>query len=160
METKIIFVIGILLVSISAFASNCILSNGINIQTSKRLLFICEQDRVIKKFKIALGSNGVGKTHEGDNKTPLGLYELTTPRLSKRFGIFIPIQYPTPEQVAAGYTGKDVGIHGPIQLASWTEFISTRINWTEGCIAVGNNEYIVYIAEWVDQHPEAKVLII
>ncbi len=48
-----------------------------------------------------LGKNGVGKTREGDMKTPVGLFSLTTP-----FGIL-----PDP--------GKDDGAGRPVQLGSY-----------------------------------------
>ena len=153
-----------LLSPVALFASTvtCPLSSGINVHTSKHILNICKQGSVIKTFKVALGYKGVGKKKAGDYKTPIGLYRLAYPRKSSQFKVFIPILYPTSSQVAAGYTGRDVGIHGPTQssksrLLSWSNNLPSA---TRGCIAVGNNNYIEYVANWVKSNPGTKVLII
>ncbi len=148
-------------VALFANTATCPLSNGINVHTTQRILNICQHGTVIKTFKVALGNKGVGKKKSGDNKTPVGLYRLAHPRKSNQFKVFIPILYPTTKQLAAGYTGRDVGIHGPTQSSS------SRFGWlsnlpysTRGCIAVGKNNYIEYVANWVKANPGAKVLII
>ncbi|WP_419421360.1 L,D-transpeptidase family protein (plasmid) [Legionella sp. D16C41] len=144
------------------FASTitCPLLNGINVNTREQILNICKKGTVIKSFKVALGYKGVGKKQAGDNKTPLGLYGLAYPRKSNQFKIFIPILYPTPKQVAAGYTGRDVGIHGPAQLSSRFNWLNNLPSSTLGCIAVGKNNYIEYLANWIKANPGTKVLIV
>lgn len=138
----------------------CPLSNGINVHTSKQILNICKHGSVIKTFKVALGYNGVGKKHVGDNKTPVGLYGLAHPRNSHQFKVFIPILYPTKKQLAAGYTGRDVGIHGPNQSPMLFSWLNNLPGSTRGCIAVGKNTHIEYVANWVKANPGTKVLII
>lgn len=142
-----------------AESENCLLSDGINVQSKKQILYICEKGIPIQEYKISLGRKGTGKKNDGDKKTPLGLYELGSPRKSNRFGVFIPVRYPSAEQLSAGYTGKDVGIHGPFQLFSRLGSLNTIFNWTQGCIAVGKNDQIELIANWVKSHPLSKVLI-
>ncbi|MFT4058629.1 MAG: L,D-transpeptidase family protein [Legionella sp.] len=143
-----------------ASTATCSLLDGINVYTAKRILNICKHGTVIKTFKVALGYKGVGKKQEGDNKTPIGLYRLAHPRKSTQFKVFIPILYPTSKQLAAGYTGRDIGIHGPTQLSSWFSWLNNLPNSTRGCIAVGKNNHIEYVANWVKDNPGAKVLII
>ncbi|MDP1601968.1 MAG: L,D-transpeptidase family protein [Legionella sp.] len=140
-----------------ANSASCPLINGINVHTKKRILAICKHGTVVKTFKVALGYKGVGKKHAGDNKTPIGLYGLAHPRKSTQFNVFIPILYPTSKQLAAGYTGRDVGIHGPTKSISWLNNLPYS---TRGCIAVGKNNYIEYVANWVKANPGTKVLII
>lgn len=137
----------------------CNLSEGINIQTSKQTLMICENHQAIEKYKISIGRSGIGKTSEGDKKTPLGLYKLGIPRESRRFSVFIPIQYPTSQQISLGYSGSDVGIHGPFRLTSGLGFLNTLFNWTQGCVAVGSNQQAASIAKWVEKHPQAMAFI-
>ncbi len=148
--------------SITLFASTetCPLSNGINVHTKKRILNVCKQGIVVKTFNIALGNKGVGKQKAGDNKTPLGLYGLAYPRKSTKFKVFIPILYPTSKQLASGYTGRDVGLHGPAQSSNWFGWLNHLPSSTRGCIAVGKNNHIEYVANWVKAHPGTKVLII
>jgi murein L,D-transpeptidase YafK len=162
MKIKSITLIIAILFPVALFASTttCPLSNGINVHTTKQILNICKHGTVIKTFKVALGYKGVGKKHAGDNKTPIGLYGLAHPRKSNQFKVFIPILYPTSKQLAAGYTGRDVGIHGPTQSSSWLSWLNNLPYSTRGCVAVGKNNHIEYVANWVKANPGAKVLII
>jgi murein L,D-transpeptidase YafK len=147
-------------VALFASTATCPLLNGINVHTSTRILNICKHGAVVKTFNIALGFKGVGKKQAGDNKTPIGLYELAHPRKSSQFKVFIPILYPTSKQLAAGYTGRDVGIHGPTQSPIWFSWLNNLPSSTRGCIAVGKNNHIEYVANWVKANPGTKVLII
>lgn len=162
MKIKAIYLFAPMFFPIALFASSisCPLSSGINVHTSKQVLNICKHGTVIKTFKVALGYKGVGKRRAGDNKTPIGLYGLAYPRKSNQFKVFIPILYPTTKQLAAGYTGRDVGIHGPNQSPSLISWLNNLPSSTRGCIAVGKNNYIEYVANWVKTNPGTKVLII
>ena len=143
-----------------ARTGTCILPNGINVHTKKHTLTICQHGAVIKTFKVALGYKGIGKKRAGDNKTPVGLYNLAHPRPSTQFKVFIPILYPTSKQAAAGYTGRDVGIHGPEQATHGFHWLTNLPSATHGCIAVGKNNYIEYVANWIKENPGTKVLIV
>jgi murein L,D-transpeptidase YafK len=147
-------------VALFASSTTCPLSSGINVHTAKRILNICNHGTVVKSFKVALGYKGVGKKRVGDNKTPVGLYGLAYPRKSSQFKVFIPILYPTSKQLAAGYSGRDVGIHGPTQSSRVFSWLNNLPSATRGCIAVGKNNYIEYVAKWVKANPGTKVLII
>lgn len=162
MKIKTILVLASIFFPFVLFANpaTCALINGINVYTKKHILNICKQGMVVKTFKVALGFKGVGKRKAGDNKTPIGLYSLAYPRKSTQFKVFIPILYPTRKQLAAGYTGRDVGIHGPTQSASWMSWLNNLPFSTRGCIAVGKNNYIEYVASWVKANPGTKILII
>jgi murein L,D-transpeptidase YafK len=135
------------------------LATGIYIQTKTNTLNICEDKQVIASYKIAIGREGIGKISRGDNKTPLGLYHLGFPRLSTRFGIFIPINYPTEQQILQGYSGANIGIHGPFILFRWLGNMNTYFNWTKGCVAVGTNKDIQTISDWVKKHFPCRVFI-
>jgi murein L,D-transpeptidase YafK len=162
MKIKAFFLIVAVFFPITLVASTqtCPLSNGINVHTTKRTLNICKHGIVIKTFKVALGFKGIGKKKSGDNKTPIGLYNLAHPRSSSQFKVFIPILYPTSQQLAAGYTGRDVGIHGPTQSPKLFSWVDNLPSSTRGCIAVGKNNTIEYVANWVKANPGTKVLII
>lgn len=162
MKIKTLYLINVIFSPCALWANTatCPLANGINVHTSKRILNICTHGSVVKTFKVALGYNGVGKKHAGDNKTPIGLYGLAHPRKSTQFKVFIPILYPTQKQAADGYTGRDVGIHGPTQSSRISSWFNNLPYSTRGCIAVGNNNHIEYVANWIKSNPSAKVLII
>ncbi len=110
---------------------------------------LCENGVAVRVFRVALGRGGIRKRKEGDKKTPLGVYPLGTPQPSNRFGLFIPIGYPTKEQAAAGLTGTDVGIHGPDQQFAWLGEATLWSDWTAGCVAVSTDAAIQAIATWV-----------
>ncbi len=162
MKIKAIYSLIVIFFPVILFAKTetCPLPNGINVHTKKQILTICNHGTVIKTFKVALGNKGVGKKRAGDKKTPIGLYALSHPRKSNQFSVFIPILYPTKKQLAAGYTGKDVGIHGPTQSSSLFNWLNNLPYSTRGCIAVGKNKHIEYVANWVKANPGAKILII
>ncbi|MBA2649594.1 MAG: L,D-transpeptidase family protein [Legionella sp.] len=161
MKIKAIILTSIFLtVDLYANITPCPLTDGINVHTTKHILNICKNGTVIETFKIALGYNGIGKKKTGDNKTPIGLYGLAHPRTSSKYKIFIPILYPTAKQVAAGYTGRDVGIHGPNAAPSLFGWLNHLPYSTRGCIAVGKNNYIQNVANWVKANPSTKILII
>jgi murein L,D-transpeptidase YafK len=162
MKIKAIYLLISIFFPVALFANTttCPLSDGINVHTKKRTLSICKHGSVIKSFRVALGYKGVGKKRAGDNKTPIGLYGLAHPRKSNQFKVFIPIMYPTTKQRAAGYSGRDVGIHGPTQSSNLLGLFNNLPYSTRGCIAVGKNNYIEYVANWVKANPGAKVLII
>lgn len=162
MKIKAIVLVAILFTSSNShafFGRDCNLPDGLNVHASSQKLSVCERNRVVKEFRVALGTQGVGKKRQGDNKTPVGVYSLASPRSSERFGIFIPVQYPTQQQIYNGYTGGAIGIHGPTQRYRRFGSLRTFANWTQGCIALGSNDQISYIAKWVQHHPRARVYI-
>jgi hypothetical protein len=121
--------------------------------TSTDVLYTCLNSITVQRYDISTGRGGVGKTREGDLKTPLGVYPLSTPKVSERFGIFIPVGYPTRDQRAKGNTGSDVGIHGPERLFACAGALNVSVNWTQGCLAVADDHFIVEIAAFVKSHP-------
>jgi murein L,D-transpeptidase YafK len=129
------------------------------VETGPHKLSICQDNKVVKEFTIALGQRGVDKRKRGDNKTPLGEYPLGVPQPSNKFGIFIPIGYPTNIQRAKGFTGGDIGIHGPSRIFKWLGRITTWFDWTQGCIAVGTDDDILVIARWTKQKRARKIII-
>ncbi|MES2964812.1 MAG: L,D-transpeptidase family protein [Bdellovibrionota bacterium] len=124
------------------------------------LLYVCENEVAVDNYDIAIGSQGTGKTVEGDRKTPIGVYSLGTPRKSDLFGFFIPIGYPTRAQAARGFTGEAVGIHGPVRDFRCVGFLNVVFDWTAGCVAVADDGYVARIAKWVKAHPKATITIL
>jgi hypothetical protein len=117
----------------------------------KRELWLCHEGAPEARIRVALGQSGLDKRRQADRRTPSGTYALGTPRASGRFGIFIPIDYPTPEQAARGLTGANIGIHGPPRGMTEPEYPTTAVDWTLGCVATGNDSDIEAIAQFVRQ---------
>jgi murein L,D-transpeptidase YafK len=111
-----------------------------------RKLQLLFQDKVIKTYKVALGSVPIGpKRQQGDHKTPEGIYVLDSRNAHSRFYKSIHISYPNAQQRNAARSmgvspGGDVFIHG---LPNGFGFVGAghRLkDWTDGCIAVTNRE--------------------
>lgn len=123
--------------------------NVVAVNARRRELWLCKDGAAMARFQVAIGRGGVDKHTKGDGRTPLGTYTLGSPRSSRRYGVFIPIDYPTPDQSANGFTGSDVGIHGPPRGLTEPEYPTTAVDWTQGCIATGGDPEIGAIAEFV-----------
>jgi murein L,D-transpeptidase YafK len=121
------------------------------VATNDHVLWLCENGRPTASYRVALGRGGTDKRVQGDNKTPLGIYPLGAPRPSARFGTFIPVEYPTPEQRRQGFTGTDVGIHGPDRRFRWAGRMNAWFDWTAGCIALATDEDLQSVAAWVQK---------
>jgi murein L,D-transpeptidase YafK len=121
------------------------------VETAEHRLALCEGGSQVAEFGVRLGRGGVGKTAEGDGKTPLGTYPLGEPRPSQRFGVFIPIGYPTAEQRSKGYTGGDVGVHGPHRWVRWLGSLVNTFDSSDGCVGVATDDEINRIAAWMKQ---------
>jgi hypothetical protein len=119
------------------------------VDAKQRFLCLCAEGAVEGTYRVAIGRGGLGKVAEGDDKTPIGSYRLSDARPSVRFGLFLPVGYPTTDQAKQGYTGSDVGIHGPHRAFVLLRHATVLFNWTAGCIAVGSRSDIETIARWV-----------
>ena len=113
---------------------------------SSRTLQLFRGSDLVASFRVALGREPRGhKTHEGDGRTPEGLYWLDNWKEDSRFHKAIRISYPNrADRARARSLGKPAGgaimLHGlPKELMSWGPD-HYLFNWTEGCIAVTNEE--------------------
>lgn len=94
--------------------------------------------RLVNDFYTTLGRNGVDKLREGDRKTPIGVYFVTSlipgKRLPDLYGWgALPISYPNEWDRLAGKTGYGIWLHG-VPADSYA-----RAPWaSDGCIALAN----------------------
>lgn len=109
----------------------------------------CLSQKVEWANRAMIGSNGLGKRKTGDRKTPVGTYWLGYPRKSLQFGIFIPVGYPNKSDIARGYTGSAIGIHGPIRPFMCLPAKSIEKDWTAGCLAFARDTQIIDVSNWV-----------
>lgn len=124
-----------------------------------RILELYGDDKLIGRFKIALGEASIGdKDREGDRKTPQGKYYICTRNDKSKYTLFLGLSYPNVEDARRGLEkglinelvfkeiqsgvesgkrpdwdtplGGAVGIHGG----------GTSKDWTWGCIAVSDDD--------------------
>lgn len=101
---------------------------------------------MLKIYPIALGFNPIGrKQFQGDGKTPEGVYRINERNPNSAYHKNLGISYPNAADKAyAAGQGKAPGglikIHG---LPNGQGFIGRqhlRLDWTDGCIAVTDDE--------------------
>jgi hypothetical protein len=128
--------------------------------TKTQILYLCKNGKSVGDFDFAKGWNGVQKRKEGDERTPLGVYSIKAPRRSDAgFHKFIHINYPTALQKKNGYTGSNVGIHGPSRWARCLGRLNTYFDWTNGCLAVASDRDIDEVSRFVEENKVEKLAV-
>ncbi|WP_229803424.1 L,D-transpeptidase family protein [Litchfieldella qijiaojingensis] len=130
-------------------------------------LHVYRGEREVERFfPISLGQRGAAPLRvRGDKQTPTGEFRINRFNFKSRFHIFLGLNYPTPwhalDALNAGIMsqqeyedyfaylrrygrppqdtvlGGDIGIHG---IGKGDPSIHERFHWTEGCIAVTNEQ--------------------
>ena len=81
---KIILLICIFIISSFSYAQDTI--DIIIVKKSERTLYAVKDDKIIKKYNVALGRNPIGhKKKEGDKKTPEGYYFIDGKNAKSKF---------------------------------------------------------------------------
>ncbi|MGI9417846.1 MAG: L,D-transpeptidase family protein [Geminicoccaceae bacterium] len=113
---------------------------------SDRLLHLKSGGNIVRSYDIALGGEPEGhKLSEGDGRTPEGVYTLDWRNASSQFHRSIHISYPREDdREAARRRGQSPGglimIHGLPNGRQAGEVNHPRNDWTNGCLAVTNDE--------------------
>jgi murein L,D-transpeptidase YafK len=113
---------------------------------SERKLVLLSQGKEVRSYKVALGSEPVGpKTRHGDHRTPEGVYTLDSRNPNSHFYKAFHISYPNPKDIATAKRlgvspGGDIMLHGLPKEYAWVGKAHTLHDWTDGCIAVTNEE--------------------
>ena len=101
---------------------------------------------VLKTYKVALGGQPVGaKDRRGDHKTPEGLYSVDRKVPNSQFHRALHLSYPSAADRRRAAQlgvrpGGDVEIHGLGPGFGWVGSKHLLHDWTDGCIAVTNEE--------------------
>lgn len=112
----------------------------------KRLMQLMSDDQLVKQYSISLGDNPIGhKIQEGDERTPEGDYVIDYRNTKSRYRLSLHISYPNEKDKENAKKlgvspGGDIMIHGSPNKFSWSESILQNMDWTDGCIAVTNDE--------------------
>jgi murein L,D-transpeptidase YafK len=108
-----------------------------------RLYVFANEDgrpRYVADYYVTLGKNGIDKTREGDQKTPLGVYPVTAnlPRskLTDFYGAgAFPISYPNEWDRQRGRNGHGIWLHGVP-----SDVYSRAPRASDGCIVLANGD--------------------
>lgn len=126
--------------------SNTPVIDKVFVDKSERTLQLLSDDKVIKSYRIALGGSPRGhKQRQGDKRTPVGSYTLDYKNEKSKFYRSIHISYPNAVDKARAKAlgvspGGDIMIHGQTNGRGHLASITQQRDWTEGCIAVTNDE--------------------
>jgi murein L,D-transpeptidase YafK len=124
------------------------------VRTSCRTLDVYRYGDRIRSFPAVFGIGGIrNKLHEGDRRTPTGLYAIIGERRHRRWRRFLLLDYPNLHDAErygvamsdgkipllgnqpAGLGGA-VGIHGTDK----PELNRKQVDWTYGCISISNDD--------------------
>lgn len=125
---------------------NNIVIDKVFVDKSARTLQLLSDNKVIKTYHIALGGNPVGhKQQQGDKRTPTGPYILDYKNEKSKFYRSIHVSYPNAADKARAKSrgvspGGDIMIHGQKNGFGHLAAINQQRDWTDGCIAVTDNE--------------------
>ena len=132
--------------SVAQTAAKPLGADRVVVLKKERTLQLFRQGKVIKAYKIALGGDPVGpKTRQGDHKTPEGNYVLDSRNPHSQFYKSIHISYPSARDRAQARTkgvspGGDLFLHGLPKGYGWVGASHRLKDWTDGCVAVTNQE--------------------
>jgi len=122
------------------------LADKILIVKSTRTMTLYSGNKVLRTYKVALGTVPVGpKRVEGDHKTPEGIYTIDAKNPQSQFHLSLHISYPdAADRERARKLGAKPGgaimIHGLPPRFAYLGALHRKVDWTDGCEAVTNAE--------------------
>ena len=111
-----------------------------------RKLVLLYRGQELRSYKIALGGEPVGrKTRQGDHRTPEGVYVLDSRNPNSHYYKAFHVSYPSAKDKAVARKlgvspGGDIMVHGLPKEYAWVGKSHVLHDWTDGCIAVTNEE--------------------
>jgi murein L,D-transpeptidase YafK len=114
------------------------------VDTAKSTLYVFEnhngEPRYVADYYTTIGKNGIDKNREGDQKTPLGVYHVTSsiPRqkLTDFYGAAaFPINYPNEWDRRQGRNGFGIWLHG-----TPSDTYSRPPRSSDGCVVLTNQD--------------------
>ena len=96
--------------------------------------------KLIADYYVTIGKNGIEKTREGDQKTPVGVYHVTANLPRKKLTDFygagaFPISYPNEWDRRQGRSGHGIWLHGVP-----SNVYSRAPRASDGCIVLANQD--------------------
>ena len=137
----IVFILGLCCAAVAPVQADQIV-----ILKSTRSMTLLSGSKVLKTYKVALGSVPVGpKQVEGDHKTPEGDYIIDAKNQHSQFHLSLHISYPSAAdqkraRSLSARPGGAIMIHGLARPFAYLGPLHRQTDWTDGCIAVTNAE--------------------
>jgi len=121
-------------------------ADKIVIEKAARKMTLYHKGAAIKTYKVSLGGEPVdAKERQGDHRTPEGTYTISGRNAKSKFHRSLRISYPSAAdreraRKAEVDPGGDIMIHGLPNGWGWLGSGHLKSDWTDGCIAVTNEE--------------------
>ena len=112
------------------------------VDTGRSRLFVYQntgsRPRLVSDYYISIGKQGAEKVREGDQKTPLGVYHVTSSLPRKKLTDFYgsgayPINYPNEWDKRMGRNGHGIWLHG-----TPSDTFSRPPRASDGCVVLAN----------------------
>ena len=119
--------------------------HAIAVDAQRSRLYLFENSpqglRLVADYYASVGKLGIEKAAEGDQRTPLGVYFITSrldpSTLRDFYGAgALPLNYPNPLDQMRGKTGSGIWLHG-----APPEQFSRAPQATDGCVALANPDF-------------------
>ncbi|MDE2401860.1 MAG: L,D-transpeptidase family protein [Burkholderiales bacterium] len=118
--------------------------NAIAVDASRSRLYLFENGpaglHMVASHYVSIGRLGAEKTVQGDQRTPLGVYYITSRLGAKQLTNFygsgaLPLNYPNEYDRRLGRTGSGIWLHGVP-----SDSYARSPNSTDGCVVLANPE--------------------
>jgi len=129
-------------------ATRSLMADRILIEKGKRRLQLLSRGQVIAEYPVKLGLTPRGhKQHEGDFRTPEGVYHLSRRNPRSEFFLSVEVSYPNEADRARAKAeglrpGGLIMIHGQPNVPRRPPGYYANNDWTDGCIAVSNSAMV------------------
>ena len=120
--------------------------DSILVEKAAHRLSLFQRGRVTRSYVVALGQQPVGdKVRRGDMRTPEGRFTIEARNPQSKFHRALRISYPDAAHRERARKlgvspGGDIMIHGLPPKQAWVGAAHRDFDWTEGCIALTNEE--------------------
>ncbi|MDR3699436.1 MAG: L,D-transpeptidase family protein [Candidatus Sulfopaludibacter sp.] len=107
---------------------------------SRREMLLLRGDSLLRTYRVALGRDPVGhKVQEGDGRTPEGRYAIDRRNPKSQYHLALHISYPSEADIRRA---RELGVApgGDIMIHGMKDGQRRETDWTQGCVAVTNEE--------------------
>ena len=121
-------------------------ADAVEVFKARHELVLLRAGEVIKIYKISLGIRPKGpKRQQGDRHTPEGRYVIDHHNYASAFHLSLHVSYPNAEDRRQAMArnvppGGDIMIHGLPNGMEALSLLFRGVDWTNGCIAVGDDQ--------------------
>ena len=120
-------------------------ADSIVVEKKKHVLTLFSAGVPMRSFLVALGNPVGDKVRQGDRRTPEGVYHIDSRNPGSKYHLALHISYPDAAHAAQARKkgvspGGDIMIHGLAPQFAAAGPLHRTYDWTEGCIALTNDE--------------------